>query len=174
MKIGILGASGAVGRQMIACLEESPLEIEELRLFVSENSAGKKLSFKGEEIETRCADSNSFDDLDYVLGAVSDALSKKYYALIKKTKAVYIDNSAAFRLLEDVPLVVPEINGEDALDNHGLIANPNCSTIIALMALAPIHRLSKIRNVYAATYQAVSGAGNKGIEELKRQAVLYT
>lgn len=169
MKIAVLGASGAVGRQMIKCLEEERLEIEELRLFSSQSSAGKKINCFGKEHELKVAEESSFDGLDYVLGAVSNDLSKKYWPLIQKADAVYVDNSSAFRLNNDVPLVVPEVNGQDALKHKGLIANPNCSTIIAMMAIAPIQKLSKIESIVASTYQAVSGAGNKGIEELQEQ-----
>ena len=169
MKIGILGATGAVGRQMIKCLEESDLNVEELRLFASASSQGKTISFNGNDIEIKDANENNLQGLDYVLGAVSNELSKKYYELIKKTGAVYVDNSSAFRGDKDVPLVVPEINGIDALKHKGIIANPNCSTIISLMAVAPINSLSRISSMVVTTFQAVSGAGNKGIEELEKQ-----
>ncbi len=169
MKIGILGATGAVGRQMLECIEEQNLAVEELRLFSSPRSAGRVLSFRGEGITVQVVDEHSFEGLDYVLGAVSNALTKEYLPLIQKAKAVLIDNSSAFRLQDDVPLVVPEINGEDALVHHGIISNPNCSTIIALMAIAPIHRLSKIKHVNATTFQAVSGAGVEGMRELREQ-----
>ena len=169
MKIGILGASGAVGRQMIQCLEEENFAIDELRLFSSSSSAGKKIRCFENEYELKIVEEGSFDGLDYVLGAVSNDLSKKYWPMIQKAGAVYVDNSSAFRLHEDVPLVVPEVNGKDALNHKGLIANPNCSTIITMMAVAPIQRLSVIESMVASTYQAVSGAGNKGIEELEEQ-----
>ena len=169
MKIGILGATGAVGRQMLECIEEQNLAVEELRLFSSPRSAGRVLSFRGEGITVQVVDEHSFEGLDYVLGAVSNALTKEYLPLIQKAKAVLIDNSSAFRLQDDVPLVVPEINGEDVLVHHGIISNPNCSTIIALMAIAPIHRLSKIKHVNATTFQAVSGAGVEGMRELREQ-----
>ena len=144
MRVGIVGATGAVGRQMIECLEERKIEIEELRLFASPRSKGKKMQFQDKEIEIDVVNEGCFDGLDYVLGAVSNALSKEYAPLVTKAKAIYIDNSSAFRKDEDVPLVVPEINGESALKNKGIIANPNCSTIITLMALAPFAKLSKI------------------------------
>lgn len=169
MKIGILGATGAVGRQMLECIEEQNLAVEELRLFSSPRSAERVLSFRGEGITVQVVDEHSFKGLDYVLGAVSNTLTKEYLPLIQKAKAVLIDNSSAFRLQDDVPLVVPEINGEDALVHHGIISNPNCSTIIALMAIAPIHHLSKIKHVNATTFQAVSGAGVEGMRELREQ-----
>lgn len=169
MKIGILGATGAVGRQMLECIEERNIPCEELRLFASERSKGKKMKFKGEEIAIDVADENNLKGLDYVLGAVSNAMSKYYRPMIKEAGAVYIDNSSAFRLEDEVPLVVPEINGEDALKHNGIVANPNCSTIITLMAVAPIARLSKIENMTATTFQAVSGAGIGGFHELNEQ-----
>ena len=169
MKIGILGATGAVGRQMIDCLIERKMDVEELRLFASSSSKGKKIAFKESEIAVQEVKDNSFEGLDYVLGAVGNELSKRYWPLMQKAQAVFVDNSSAFRMDEDVPLIVPEINGEDALKHKGLIANPNCSTIITMMAVAPINRLSRIRYMYASTYQAVSGAGIKGFDELTQQ-----
>ncbi|MBP3891352.1 MAG: aspartate-semialdehyde dehydrogenase [Solobacterium sp.] len=169
MRIGILGATGAVGRQMIQCIEERNLDVEELRLFASERSLGKTLPFKGEEIPLRIVEEGCFENLDYVLGAVSNALSKEYAPMIHKAGAVYIDNSSAFRLEDAVPLVVPEINGEDALKHEGIIANPNCSTIITLMAVAAIQKISPIKTMVASTYQAVSGAGIGGFGELTSQ-----
>lgn len=169
MKVGILGATGAVGRQMLECLEEQKIECDEVRLLASLRSVGKKLSYKGEELVVTEAKEDAFEGLDYVLGAVSNDLAKKFAPSIMDAGAVFIDNSSAFRMRDDVPLVVPEINGEDAFNNHGIIANPNCSTIITMMAIAPIHRISPIRTLIASTYQAVSGAGLSGMEELRTQ-----
>ena len=169
MKVGILGATGAVGRQMLASIEERNIEVDEIRLFASLKSAGKKFAYKDTYIEVEEVNDHSFDGLDYVLGAVSNSLSKEYYPLIHKANAIYIDNSSAFRLDKDVPLVVPEINGEDALNHHGIIANPNCSTIISLMALAPIAKLTKIKEITVTTFQAVSGAGIQGLNELREE-----
>ncbi|MBR3356443.1 MAG: aspartate-semialdehyde dehydrogenase [Solobacterium sp.] len=169
MKIGIVGATGAVGRQMIECIEERNIDVEELRLFASERSRGTTLPFKGQEIALQVAEEGSFDGLDYVLGAVSNAMSKVFRPMIEKAGAVYIDNSSAFRLEDGVPLVVPEINGEDAFRHHGTIANPNCSTIITYMALAGIASLSPLKKITAVTYQAVSGAGINGFRELSGQ-----
>ena len=169
MRVGILGATGAVGRQMIECLEEGNFNIEELRLFASERSLGKKIEFDGKEIELKVADENSFEGLDYVLGAVSNSLAMEYRDSIVNAGAVFVDNSSAFRLDDDVPLIVPEINGEEALKHNGVIANPNCSTIISLMAIAPIAKLTKINSVVATTFQAVSGAGVGGMRELNEQ-----
>lgn len=174
MKIGILGATGAVGRQMLECIEERQLPVEELRVFASERSKGKKLPFAGQELTLEVVSQERLNGLDYVLGAVSNSLSKEYRPLVEKSGAVYIDNSSAFRQEDGVPLVVPEINGQDALDHHGVIANPNCSTAITLMALAPIAKLSPIKAINACTYQAVSGAGMGGISELKDEVTALT
>ncbi len=174
MKIGILGATGAVGRQMLECIEERKLPVEELRVFASERSKGKKLPFAGQELTLEVVSQERLNGLDYVLGAVSNSLSKEYRPLVEKSGAVYIDNSSAFRQEDGVPLVVPEINGPDALDHHGVIANPNCSTAITLMALAPIAKLSPIKAINACTYQAVSGAGMGGISELKDEVTALT
>ena len=168
-RVGILGATGAVGRQMLECLEERGYAKENIRLFASERSVGKTIPYGNDELVCEKIEDGCFDGLDFVLGAVSNALSREYAPLIRKAGAVYIDNSSAFRLEEDVPLVVPEINGEDALHHKGIIANPNCSTIIAMMALAPIHALSPIETIVASTYQAVSGAGISGIATLSEE-----
>ncbi len=169
MKIGILGATGAVGQQMLECIEERNIEADEIRLFASARSKGKTMKYRGQDLVIDTVTQENLNGLDYVLGAVSNALSKEYRPMIEKAGAVYIDNSSAFRLEEGVPLVVPEINGEDALTHHGIIANPNCSTIITYMALAPINKLSKITAVNASTYQAVSGAGIGGLQELEQE-----
>ncbi len=168
IKVGILGATGAVGRQMLECIEERNIDAE-VRLFASERSVGKKMKYKDGEIAVQAVTPENLAGLDYVLGAVSNALSKEYRPLVKAAGAVYIDNSSAFRLEEGVPLVVPEINGEDALKHNGIIANPNCSTIITMMALAPIAKISPITKIQASTYQAVSGAGIGGLRELNDQ-----
>ena len=169
MKVGILGASGAVGRQMITCLEERDLDIEELRLFGS-GSVGKTMTFKQKEITI---EKPHFEGLDYVLGATTNEVAKQYKDEIVKNKAIFIDNSSAFRHDEDVPLVIPEINSEDLRNHKGVIANPNCSTIITLMAIYGINQLSKIEGIIASTYQAVSGAGVKGIDALQNEVENY-
>ena len=169
MKIGILGATGAVGRQMLECIAERNIDAEEIRVFASSRSAGTEIPFKDQKLTVVTVTQERLNGLDFVLGAVSNALSKEYRPMVKEAGAVYIDNSSAFRLEEDVPLVVPEINGEDALKHNGIIANPNCSTIISMMALAPLAKLSPIRAVNASTYQAVSGAGIGGLYELENQ-----
>ena len=169
LNIGILGATGAVGQEMRKVLQEYQIPVGELRLLASARSAGEKVLFNGREVVIQEATNSAFEGLDYVLGAVENDMSKKFAPAIKASGAVYIDNSSAFRLDPDVPLVVPEINGTDALQNHGVIANPNCCTIIALMAVAGINRLSPIKSINACTYQAASGAGQAGMKELQDQ-----
>ncbi len=165
--IGIMGATGAVGRQMLQCLEEEKIEVGVLKLFASKKSAGSKLLFNGKEVTVEELKHGCFEGLDIVLGAVSADLAREFSDDIVQAGAVFIDNSSAFRLRDDVPLVVPEINGKDAKNHKGIISNPNCSTIISLMAVKAINQLSKIECMVASTYQAVSGAGKQGIEELE-------
>lgn len=169
MKIGILGCTGAVGQQMMRVLEERKLDIEELRLFASERSVGKKFEFNGKIIEVENMANKNFDGLDYVLGALEADLSKEIAQVVVDAGAVYIDNSSAFRMNENVPLVVPEVNPKDCFKHSGIIANPNCSTIISMVAMNGINKCSKIEKIIASTYQAVSGAGVKGMQELNVQ-----
>ena len=168
-RIAVLGATGAVGREMVKVLEEYDVPVSELRLLASARSAGGTVPFKGREITVQEASDDSFEGCDFVLGAVQNPLSKRFAPAVVKSGAVYIDNSSAFRMDPDVPLVVPEINGADALVNKGIVSNPNCSTIITLMAVAGIAKLSPIRSMVACTYQAVSGAGQGGLVELEEQ-----
>ncbi len=167
--IGILGATGVVGREMMKILSERGFPAGEIRLFASEKSAGKKLSFGGETITVEAATKNCFSGLDIVFGAVSSDMAKTFAPHITASGAVFIDNSSAFRQNPDVPLVVPEINPSDALSHNGIIANPNCSTIITLVAVNALCRISPIKYMIASTYQAVSGAGAGGITELYDQ-----
>ncbi|MBQ8146760.1 MAG: aspartate-semialdehyde dehydrogenase [Clostridia bacterium] len=167
--VGILGATGAVGREMMNILEERNFPINELRLLASPRSVGKKITFKGEEITVKLAEASAFDGLDIVLGAASNAVAKELAPHIVKAGAVFVDNSSAFRMIDDVPLVIPEINAEDVKKNKGIISNPNCSTIITLVAVNAINQLSKIKGMVASTYQATSGAGAEGPVELRAQ-----
>ena len=169
LNIAVLGATGAVGQEMLKILAEYDIPIKELRPLASAKSVGKCISFKGREVPIQEANDDAFEGLDFVLGAVEGDMSRRFAPAIKKSGAVYIDNSSAFRLEPDVPLVVPEINGADAFNNKGLIANPNCCTIITLMAVAGIEKLSHIEKMIVCTYQAVSGAGTNGINELNEQ-----
>ncbi len=169
MKIAILGATGAVGAQMIECLIEQNIKVDELKLLASKKSEGKIIRFKGKEIVVEEAKESSFDGMNVVLGAVGNEQAKYFSPFIQKAGAIFIDNSSAFRLDDDVPLVIPEINSDDIKMHKGVIANPNCCTIIALMALYGVNKKSKITHIIASTYQAVSGAGVEGINELVNQ-----
>ncbi|MDO4500847.1 MAG: aspartate-semialdehyde dehydrogenase [Erysipelotrichaceae bacterium] len=169
MKIAVLGATGAVGRQMLICLEEENIEVSELKLLASKKSAGQKIEFKGKEYTVEEVSHDSFAGMDVVLGAASADIAKEYADSIVKAGAVFIDNSSAFRMNDNVPLIVPEINGADTKKHQGIISNPNCSTIITLMAVTAINKLSPIKAMIASTYQAVSGAGKGGIDELNAE-----
>ncbi len=167
--IAVLGATGAVGKEMIKVLQEYKIPVKKLLPLASARSAGSKILFNGKEVEIQEASNNSFEGMDFVLGAVENDMSKKFAPAIVKSGAVYIDNSSAFRMDPNVPLIVPEINGEEAFKNNGIIANPNCSTIITLIAVAPLAKISPIETMIACTYQAVSGAGQGGFDELVGQ-----
>ena len=167
--VAILGATGAVGREMYKVLMERKFPINKLKLLASARSAGKVLD--GHTVEEATED--SFRGMDIVLGAASNDLARRMAPHIKAAGAVFVDNSSAFRLLDDVPLVVPEINPEDAKKHNGIIANPNCSTIISMVAVNALRELSPIEAITASTYQAVSGAGAGGLAELEAQARAY-
>ncbi len=167
--VGVLGATGAVGTEMIKLLEERGFPLTELRPLASARSAGKTLDFKGEKVTVREANAAGLQGCDIILGAAEADIAKAMIGDIKASGAVFVDNSSAFRLLPEVPLVVPEINAEDVKRHQGIISNPNCSTIITLMAVKGIEKLSHITNMIASTYQAVSGAGVGGLRELEAQ-----
>ena len=171
--VAVLGASGAVGQQMIKVLEERKFPVAKLLPLASARSAGKMIEFNGQAVAIEEAKEDSFKGMDFVLGAVSNAMAQRFAPAIVAAGAVFIDNSSAFRMVDDIPLVVPEINPEDALKHHGIIANPNCSTIITMVALSGIRRLSPIERIVACTYQAVSGAGVEGMNELDNQIHAY-
>ena len=169
VNVAVLGATGAVGQEMLKVLEEYDIPINKLVPLASARSAGGYIKFKGQDVMILEAKEENFEGLDFVLGAVEGDMSQKFAPIAVSKGAVYIDNSSAFRLDPDVPLVVPEINGADAFNNKGIIANPNCCTIIALMAIAGMAKLSPVKAINACTYQAVSGAGQAGIAELESQ-----
>ncbi len=172
--VAVLGATGAVGQEMIKVLAERNFPIGELRLLASARSAGKTVRCGARELVIEKACDAAFAGMDIVLGAAENDIAKRFAPAIQAAGAMFVDNSSAFRLDPDVPLVVPEINSEDvAAAKKGIIANPNCSTIITLMALAPIARISPIQTLVASTYQAVSGAGAEGLAELEAQAEAY-
>ena len=167
--IAVLGATGAVGQEMLNILAEYDIPVNKLLPLASARSAGGTVKFKGEDVVIAEARDDAFEGMDFVLGAVEKDQSRQFAPAIVKSGAVYIDNSSAFRMDPNVPLVVPEINGEDARANHGIIANPNCSTIITAVAVGGIAKLSPIKTMVACTYQAVSGAGLNGLLELESQ-----
>lgn len=171
MKIAIVGASGAVGQEFLKILEERPLPIDELLLFGSPRSAGRTYRFRGEELTVKHLQHNDdFRGVDFALTSAGAGTSREFAGTITRHGAVMIDNSSAFRMEEDIPLVVPEVNAQDALNApRRIIANPNCTTIQMVVALQPIERLSHIRRVHVATYQSASGAGAQAMVELQQQ-----
>lgn len=171
MNIAIVGASGAVGQEFLRVLDEQNFPVTNLRLFGSARSAGRKYNFRGKEyvVEELTKDSD-FSGVDFAFTSAGAGVSREYAPVITRYGAVMIDNSSAFRMDSDVPLVVPEVNGEDAFDApRGIIANPNCTTILMVVALKPIADLSPIRRVHVASYQAASGAGASAMAELGEQ-----
>lgn len=173
MKIAIVGASGAVGQEFLRVLDERNFPIDELRLFGSKRSAGTSYNFRGRDIivrELSHEHPEDFKDLDIVFTSAGAGTSKEYAEMITAGGALMIDNSSAFRMDSDVPLVVPEVNGDDAFNTpRSIIANPNCTTIQMVVALEPLNRISPIERVHVATYQAASGAGASAMAELKQQ-----
>ena len=168
--IAIVGATGVVGETMLSILEERNFPINELVLLASERSVGKKYLFNGESIQVQVLNENSFNNIDIALFSAGSLISKKYADIAVNSGCIVIDNSSAFRMNMDVPLVIPEINPQALSSHKGIIANPNCTTMVTLMALDPIHKFSKIKKIIASSYQAVSGAGQEGINELKEQS----
>jgi aspartate-semialdehyde dehydrogenase len=171
---GIIGATGAVGIEAIKLFEKKDIDPKRLRLFASKKSAGKGVSFKGHNIKIEELTHNSFDGIDFIISSIEASLSKEFIPSAVKSGCIVIDNSSAFRMDDDVPLVIPEINPDDIKTHKGIIANPNCTAIVMIMAIYPIYKLSKIRQIIFSSYQAVSGAGIDGIVELDRQAKEYT
>ena len=167
--VAVLGATGAVGQEMIKILQERNFPVGKLKPLASARSAGKTLRFKGEDVVIEEARDEAFQGVDIVLGAAENDIAKKFAPAIVKAGAVFVDNSSAFRLDPNVPLIVPEINPEDAKNHHGIISNPNCSTIITVTAVNALNALSPIRTMNASTYQAVSGAGAGGPIELMNE-----
>ena len=169
LNVGVLGATGAVGQEMLKILAERNFPVKEIRPLASARSAGKRILFKGEQVPIVEAKEDAFQGLDLVLGAAEDDIAQQFAPHILDAGAVFVDNSKAFRLREDVPLVIPEINPEDAKRHKGILANPNCTTIVALMAVAPLAKVSPIETMIASSYQAVSGAGVAGMRELTEE-----
>ena len=169
--VAILGATGVVGAQMLQCLEERDFPVKELLPLASARSAGKTIQFRGEAISVREATPEAFEGVDIVLGAAGDAQARELLPQAAARGAVCVDNSHAFRLEKDVPLVIPEINAQD-IANHprNIIANPNCATIIGLVPVWPLHKAAGLRRMIVSTYQAASGAGLAGLNELERES----
>jgi aspartate-semialdehyde dehydrogenase len=167
--VAVVGATGAVGLEMIKTLEKRNFPVGKLTLLASARSVGKKLKFQGRDIAVEELTKDSFQGIDIALFSAGGSISKEYAPLAAKAGCVVVDNSSAFRQDDNVPLVVPEINAADVKWHKGIIANPNCTTAITLMALYPLHQAFGVKRVFAASYQAVSGTGAKAIEELKRQ-----
>jgi aspartate-semialdehyde dehydrogenase len=167
--IAVVGATGAVGVEMIETLEKRSFPVKNLRLFASERSVGKKLKFKGTDVNVELLKVGVFNDIDFALFSAGASRSKEFAPGAAKQGAIVIDNSSAFRMEPAVPLVVPEVNPEDAKKHKGIIANPNCSTAIMLVAVYPLHRANPVRRIVVSTYQAASGAGAKAMAELEEQ-----
>ena len=168
-KVAILGATGAVGREMMKVLAERDFPVSELHLLASARSAGEVLPWKGRDITVELACDEAFAGMDIVLGAAENDIAKRFAPAIVRAGAVFVDNSSAFRMDPDVPLVVPEINPEDVKKHKGIIANPNCTTIVSLVAINALNQDSPIESIVASSYQAVSGAGAGGPIELMNE-----
>ena len=169
MRVAIVGATGAVGQELLKLLAERTFPLTTLALYASPRSAGKKIVFEGQELTVKALPEDGNLEADIVFSSAGGSLSKAHAWRWAEHGAVVIDNTSAWRMDERAPLVIPEVNGDDALNHQGIIANPNCSTIIALMALAPLHRAFGLERATVATYQAVSGSGAAGISELETQ-----
>ena len=167
--IAVVGATGAVGIEMIKTLEKRNFPVGKLTLLASARSVGKKLKFRGAEVTVTELTKDSFKGVDIALFSAGGSISKEFAPIAAKAGCVVVDNSSAFRMDPDVPLVVPEINASDVKKHKGIIANPNCTTAITLMALYPLHQAFGVKRIFASSYQAVSGTGAQAIEELKRQ-----
>ncbi|MEN9275921.1 MAG: aspartate-semialdehyde dehydrogenase [Gloeomargarita sp. GMQP_bins_5] len=168
-RVGILGATGAVGTEMRQLLAERQFPVRELRLLASPRSAGQALPFQGEMLPVRPVSAQELAGLDMVLASAGAAVSREWAPVAVQQGAVVIDNSSAFRLREDVPLVVPEVNPQALAQHRGLIANPNCTTILLCVAIYPLHRVQPLQRVVVATYQSASGAGARAMQELLQQ-----
>ena len=169
LHVAVVGATGAVGIEMLETLEKRNFPIGKLTPLASARSAGKTLPFRGEKIAVQELTNDSFDGVDIALFSAGGRISKEFAPAAVEAGAVVVDNSSAFRMDDSVPLVVPEINAADVARHKGIIANPNCSTIVTVMALYPLHQAFGVKRIFASTYQAVSGSGAMGIAELKRQ-----
>ena len=170
VNVAILGATGAVGKELLELLAERNFPLQELKLLASPRSAGNKIAFQGQDLTIEAVDDESFTGVDIVLASAGGSTSKAWAKKAVAAGAVVIDNSSAFRMDEDVPLIVPEINPEAATKHQGIIANPNCTTILMGVAIYPLHQVQPIKRIVVSTYQSASGAGARAMEEAKVQA----
>jgi aspartate-semialdehyde dehydrogenase len=170
LHVAILGATGAVGSELLELLESRQFPLTRLKLLASPRSAGQVLTFKGESIEIEAVNPDSFKDVDIVLASAGGSISRQWSSAIVSSGATLIDNSSAFRMDENVPLIVPEINPDAILNHQGIIANPNCTTILLGLAIYPLHQVNPIERLVVSTYQSASGAGARAMEELKQQS----
>jgi len=170
--VAIVGATGVVGSQMLETLAKRNFPVNKIRPLASERSIGKKISFKGKKVKVELLADDAFSDIDIVLSSAGASLSKRFLPAAVKAGAVCIDNTSAYRMDDNVPLVVPEVNPKDIFKHNGIIANPNCSTIQMVVALKPLHDYAKIKRIVVSTYQAVSGAGNPALSQLEEETVL--
>ncbi len=168
--VAIAGATGAVGIEMIRTLERRDFPVGDLRLLASERSVGKKLAYRDRDIAVQLLDADAFGGIDIALFSAGASRSREFAAAAVRAGAVVVDNSSAFRLDPDVPLIVPEVNPDDAKSHRGIIANPNCSTAIMLVAVYPLHRINPVRRAVVSTYQSASGAGAQAMAELEDQS----
>jgi aspartate-semialdehyde dehydrogenase len=167
--VAIVGATGAVGMELLRVMERRDFPVAGLRLLASSKSSGRKLAFHSAEISVETLEESSFAGINLAFFSAGSGIARQFAPLAQEAGAVVIDNSSAFRMDNDVPLVIPEVNPEDIGKHRGLIANPNCTTAVALMALYPLHRAFGLRRVFASSYQAVSGSGARALQELRRQ-----
>lgn len=168
-RVAILGATGAVGTELLELLEHRNFSIADLKLLASERSAGRTLRFKGENLTVEPVSDRAFENVDLVLASAGGSTSKTWAAIATQKGAVVIDNSSAFRMNPEVPLVVPEVNPLAAADHQGIIANPNCTTILMTLAVWPLHKVRPVQRIVVSTYQSASGAGAKAMAEVKTQ-----
>ncbi len=171
--VAIIGATGAVGAEMIRCLEQRDFPVSTLKPLASPRSAGKSVSFRGADVRVEPISAESFAGVDFALFAASSSVSKEFAPIAIKAGAVVVDNSSAFRMESGIPLIVPEVNGDALARHEGLIANPNCTAAIMVMALKPLHQITPVVRVIASTYQAASGAGAAAMEELEDSTRAY-
>lgn len=168
-RVAILGATGAVGTELLELLDKRNFPLSALKLLASPRSAGKTITFKGEDLPIEAVSDRAFDDIDIVLASAGASTSKAWASKAVEAGAVVIDNSSAFRMVPDVPLVVPEVNPQAAAAHRGIIANPNCTTILMNLAVFPLHQVQPVKRIIASTYQSASGAGARAMEEVKTQ-----